>query len=103
MKKLLSLALVVAMLASMLVVVPTAGATEAVATVEVTNAVGCVGDTVTVEAGDDNVIRIYSSSDRCCICGKIHEVAKLLQVPIGPNTHPFCISCARTICNTLKK
>ena len=47
-RKFLSLALVIAMLASMLVVVPTAGATE-IANVEVTNAVGFAGDTVTVD------------------------------------------------------
>lgn len=61
------------------------------------------GDSVTVEVGDDNAIRIYSSSERCCICGESHEAAKMLQVPIGPYTHPFCISCARTIATTLKK
>ncbi len=46
-RKILSLALVIAMLASMLVVVPTTGAAE-LATVEVTNAVGVAGDTVSV-------------------------------------------------------
>ena len=61
------------------------------------------GDTVNVEVGEDNSIRIYANSDRCCICGESQEAAKMLQVPIGPYTHPFCISCARTICNTLKK
>lgn len=47
--KLLSLALVVAMLASMLVVVPVSGATESLATLEFGNAVGAQGDTVTVD------------------------------------------------------
>lgn len=61
------------------------------------------GDTVTVEAGDDNSLRIYSSNDRCCICGESHEAAKMLPVPIGPFTHMFCISCARTVCKTLEK
>ena len=59
------------------------------------------GDTVTVEVGEDNVLRIYASSDRCCICGESHE--KMLPVPIGPYKHPFCVNCARTIANTLKK
>lgn len=61
------------------------------------------GDSVTVEVGADNAIRIYSSSERCCICGESHEADKMLQVPIGPDTHPFCISCARTIATKLKK
>lgn len=60
------------------------------------------GDTVTVEA-DDSGIHIRSSSDRCCICGKNYDVDKLLKVPIGPQKHLFCVNCARTICNTLKK
>lgn len=61
------------------------------------------GDTVTVEVGEDNVLRIYSSSDRCCICGESQEPAKMLQVAIGPCKHPICVSCARTIVATLKK
>lgn len=48
MKKLLSMVLVVAMLATMLVFVPAAGATEAAATVEAGVAVGAPGSTVTV-------------------------------------------------------
>ena len=60
------------------------------------------GVTVTVEADSDG-IHIYANSDRCCICGEIHNADKLLKVPIGPNEHLFCVSCARTICNTLKK
>ena len=59
------------------------------------------GDTVTVEVGEDNVLRIYAAGDRCCICGESH--AKMLQVPIGPHKHPFCVNCARTIATTLKK
>lgn len=59
------------------------------------------GDTVTVEVGEDNVLRIYASSDRCCICGESHK--KMLPVPIGQEEHLFCINCARAICNTLKK
>lgn len=58
------------------------------------------GDTVTVEV-DDSGIRIYSSADRCCICGEAHE--KMLTATIGPFKHQFCVNCARTICNTLKK
>lgn len=58
------------------------------------------GDTVTVEVDDDG-IRIYSSGDRCCICGESHE--KMLPATIGPFKHLFCTSCAQTICNTLKK
>ena len=60
------------------------------------------GDTVTVEADSDG-IHIYSSSDRCCICGESHDVNKLLKVNVGPFEHLFCVNCARTICNTLKK
>ena len=58
------------------------------------------GDTVTVEV-DDSGIRIYSSVDRCCICGESHE--KMLTATIGPFERQFCVNCARTICNTLKK
>ena len=58
------------------------------------------GDTVTVEV-DQAGIHIYAKNDRCCICGERHE--KLLPVPIGPFEHKFCVHCARTICNTLKK
>lgn len=58
------------------------------------------GDTVTVEA-DDSGIHIRSSSDRCCICGESHD--KMLTATIGPFEHQFCVNCARTICNTLKK
>ena len=61
------------------------------------------GDTVTVEVGEDNALRISANSDRCCICGESHEVEKLLKVPIGPYEHLFCVDCARTICTTLKK
>lgn len=53
------------------------------------------GDTVTVEVGEDNSLRIYASSERCCICGKNHE--KLLPVMIGPNKHFFCMDCASAI------
>lgn len=60
------------------------------------------GDTVTVEA-DSNGIHIHTHSDRCCICGEIHDADKLLTVPIGPYEHLFCVNCARTICATLKK
>ena len=60
------------------------------------------GNTVIVEADKDG-IHIYASEDRCCICGEIHDADKLLKVPIGPCEHHFCVSCARTICNTLKK
>lgn len=58
------------------------------------------GSTVTVEADSDG-IRIYANSDRCCICGESHE--KMLEATIGPFKHQFCVNCARTICNTLKK
>ena len=58
------------------------------------------GDSVTVEV-DDSGIHIYPSAERCCICGESHE--NMLPVPIGPITHLFCVNCARTICNTLKK
>lgn len=61
------------------------------------------GDNVTVEACNDNSIRIYAASDRCCICGEGQEGTKLLDVTIGPNKHKFCVRCARAICNTLKK
>ena len=61
------------------------------------------GDTVTVEVGEDNAIRIYGSNDRCCICGESQEAAKMLQVAIGPCKHPICVNCARTIVTTLKK
>lgn len=61
------------------------------------------GDTVTVEVGDDNTLRIYSGSDHCCICGESHDVNKLLKVPIGPSEHLICVNCALRICNLLKK
>lgn len=61
------------------------------------------GDTVTVEVGEDNVLRIYASSDRCCICGESQAPAEMLQVAIGPHTHPICAPCARMIVTTLKK
>ena len=48
-RKILSLILVAAMLASLLVFVPTAGATESKATVETTNAVASAGDTVKID------------------------------------------------------
>ena len=60
------------------------------------------GDTVTVEADSDG-IHIYSSGERCCICGEIHAPDKLLTATIGPFEHQFCVRCARIICNTLKK
>ena len=60
------------------------------------------GDTVTVEADSDG-IHIYATEDRCCICGESQEVDKLLTATIGPFKHQFCVRCARTICNTLKK
>ena len=49
MKKILSLVLVVAMLATLVVFAPAAGAEEAYATVKTTNAAGAVGSTVTVD------------------------------------------------------
>lgn len=61
------------------------------------------GDTVNVEVGEDNAIRIYASSDRCCICGESQDPAKMLQIAIGPYKHPICVSCARTIVATLEK
>ena len=61
------------------------------------------GDTVVLEVGDDNSLRIYASSDRCCICGESQDPAKMLPVSIGPYKHLFCVNCARTISNTLKK
>ena len=61
------------------------------------------GDTVTVEVSKDNSIRIYATGDRCCFCGESQDTAKMLKVTIGPNEHPFCVNCARTIYNTLKK
>ena len=60
------------------------------------------GDTVTVEADSDG-IHIYSSVDRCCICGESHAPEKLLTATIGPFKHQFCVRCAQIICNTLKK
>ena len=60
------------------------------------------GSTVTVEADSDG-IHIYANSDRCCICGEIHAPEALLTTTIGPFGHKFCVNCARTICNTLKK
>lgn len=59
------------------------------------------GDTVTLEVGEDNAIRIYSNSGRCCICGKSEE--KMLSVLIGPNKHLFCIHCAQAIANRTPK
>lgn len=61
------------------------------------------GDTVTLEVGEDNVLRIYVSGDSCCICGESQEPANMLQVAIGPYTHQICVNCARTIVTTLKK
>ena len=58
------------------------------------------GDTVTVEVDSDG-IHIYAKEDRCCICGESHE--KMLTATIGPFEHQFCVRCAQTICNTLKK
>lgn len=61
------------------------------------------GDTVNIEVGDDNTLRIYSSIDRCCICGESHDVDKLLKVPIGVNKHLICANCALRILSLLKK
>ena len=61
------------------------------------------GDTVTVEVGEDKVIRIYASSDRCCICGESQEPGEMLQVAIGPCEHQICVNCALTIVTKLKK
>lgn len=58
------------------------------------------GDTVTVEA-DDKGIRISATGDRCCICGE--GAADLLNVPIGPSEHKFCVNCARSICEIVNK
>lgn len=58
-KKILSLVLVVAMLTSMLVLAPVAGATEAEATVEVSDVVGCAGDTVTVDVKVTSASKIF--------------------------------------------
>ena len=60
------------------------------------------GDPVTIEVGDDNTLRIYSSIDRCCICGNSHDVDKLLKVPIGSSNHLFCVTCALRICSSVK-
>lgn len=60
-----------------------------------------LGDSVTVEVGDDNTLRIYANSNRCCICGEGAE--NLLTVPIGPYEHKFCVNCARSICDKFKK
>lgn len=60
------------------------------------------GDSVTVEADNDG-IHIYANEDRCCICGDSYAAEKLLTATIGPLKHQFCVNCARTICNTLKK
>lgn len=58
------------------------------------------GDTVTVEV-DSVGIHIYANEERCCICGESPK--ELLTATIGPFKHQFCVNCARTICNTLKK
>lgn len=60
------------------------------------------GDPVTIEVGEDNTLRIYSSTGRCCICGNSHDVDKLLKVPIGSSHHLFCVTCALRICSTAK-
>lgn len=61
------------------------------------------GDTVTMEVCEDNSIRIYANGEHCCICGEIHAPEELLTITTGPLEHKFCVNCARTICNTLKK
>ena len=61
------------------------------------------GDTVTVEVGEDNVLRIYTIGDCCCICGESHGPDEMLQVTIGPCEHQICINCAQTIVTKLKK
>ncbi len=57
------------------------------------------GDTVTVEVGEDNALRIYASSGRCCICDKPINGAK---ITVGTDMH-ICIECARAIAYTLDK
>lgn len=57
------------------------------------------GDTVTVEVGEDNALRIYASSERCSICEKPIKGAK---VTVGKDVH-ICIGCARAIAHTLNK
>ena len=56
------------------------------------------GDTVTVEVGEDNAIRIYAS-EHCSICEKPIKGAK---VTVGKDVH-ICIECARAIAYTLNK
>ena len=56
------------------------------------------GDTVTIEAGDDKALRIYSGSDRCCICDEIHDADKLLEMPVGHRERRICTNCALQIC-----
>lgn len=60
------------------------------------------GDTVNVEVDNDG-IHIYSSVDRCCICGESQDADNLLPVTIGHTEHKFCVNCAKTIVNTLEK
>ena len=57
------------------------------------------GDTVTVEVGEDNALRIYASSERCSICEKPINGAK---ITVGKDVH-ICIECARAIAYTLNK
>ena len=51
------------------------------------------GDTVTVEVGEDSTLRIYASSERCCICEKPIKGSK---ITVGTDVH-ICIECARAI------
>lgn len=57
------------------------------------------GDTVTVEVGEDNVLRIRAVRGRCSICEKPVKGAK---ITMGQNWH-ICIECARAIAHELNK